>query len=221
MINTEQKFTPVRAVWWHCWTWAVMNILNYFWWTTFWVKDTFDIETFIQFWHFDWNERPSESEISYFLCKMNFKIEEFVKVEKWDRELFFKDPEEHQKKHWYISYPLVNWNRDFEISKKLHNHKNYFLTEGLDLDIKKIIEKYDDSKHLFLIWLDYNLIYWTNFEHWWHLIVSPWFDKETWKIILAETSPIWELFYKDFEEVKKAMIWTWWFESVFVISLNK
>lgn len=220
MINVEQKFTPVRAVWWHCWTGAVMNILNYFWWTTFWLKDTFDVETLIQFWHFDWNERPSEAEICYFLCQMNFKIEEFIKIENWDREFYFKNPKEHQKKHWYISYPLLDLNRVFEKSKLLHNHRNYFLEENLDLDIEKIIKKYDDSKHLFLFWLDYNVLYWTNFEHWWHLVISTWFDKKTWKIILAETSPFWEFIYKDFEEVRKAMSSVSWFESVFVISLN-
>lgn len=152
---------------------------------------------------------------------MNFKVEEFTKVEKWDREFYFKNPEEHQKRHWYISYPLIDWNRTFEKSKLLHNHKNYFLEENLDLDIEKIIKKYDNWKYLFLIWVDYNVLYWTDFEHWWHLVISLWFDKETWKIILAETSPIWEFVYKDFEEVKKAMVSDWWFESVFVISLNE
>lgn len=95
MINTENQFVPVKAVWSYCGTWTVMNILNYFWWTTFWVKDTFDVETLIQLWHFDWDERPSETEISYFLCQMNFKVEEFIKVEKWDRDFYFENPEEH------------------------------------------------------------------------------------------------------------------------------
>lgn len=217
MINIEKKFTPVRAIWSHCWTWAVMNILNYFWWTTFWVKDTFDVETLIQLWHFDWNRRPSESEIWYFLCQMNFKVEEFVKVEKWDRELFLKDPKAHQEKYWYTYYPLVDIDEHIKKMKLLNNHKNYSLIEWIDVDIRKIIEEKSSSKTLFITWFNYNKLYGTDFPHWWHIVVSPWFDKKSWKIILAETSPNWELAYKDFEEVLDAMEW---YEFIMVISLS-
>lgn len=53
------------------------------------------------------------------------------------------------------------------------------------------------------------------------MVISTWFNKETWKIILAETSPVAELVYKDFEEVREAMISDWWMEMVYVISLNE
>ncbi|PZM82193.1 hypothetical protein DLH72_04235 [Candidatus Gracilibacteria bacterium] len=217
MINIEKKFTPVRAIGSHCGTGAVMNILNYFWGTTFGVKDTFDVETLIQLGYFDWNRRPSESEIGYFLCQMNFKVKEFVKAEKGDRKLFLKDPKAHQEKYGYTYYPLVDIDEHIKKMKLLNNHKNYSLIEGIDVDIRKIIEEKSSSKSLFILGFNYNKLYGTDFPHGGHIVVSPGFDKKSGKIILAETSPNGELVYKDFEEVLDAMEG---YEFVMVISLS-
>lgn len=75
MIHTSTKLSPIAAINDHCGTGACMNILNYFWGTTFSLKDTLDVETMIRFGHFDWNERPAETEILYFLAQLGFKIE--------------------------------------------------------------------------------------------------------------------------------------------------
>lgn len=68
-------FAPTRAIPSHCGTGACMNILNYFWDTTFGSKDTLDVETMIRFGYFDWSGRPSEMEILLFLAQMGFQIE--------------------------------------------------------------------------------------------------------------------------------------------------
>lgn len=126
-----------------------MNILNYFWGTTFGLKDTFDIETMIRFGHFDWSERPGESEIGYFLAQMNFRIEIYTQaVGDWD--LYLDDPVVHQQKHGYTPYPLVNENHSHMISKKLRNHPNVSLYEDPTYDIPSIIRAHSDGKHMFL-----------------------------------------------------------------------
>lgn len=222
MIYTSEELFPVSAISSHCWTWALMNILNYFWGTTFWLKDTYDVEVLARLWHFDWNERPSEIDIYYFLCQMNFKVEEFINSDKWDFELFVKDNKSHQEKFWYIPHELVNIDSSINIAKKLLNHENYFLNEDKNLNIENIIKEKSDWKHMFMFWLDYNKLYWI--EDWkveWHIMASIWFEKWNEKISLIETSPVWKIVYKTYEELSEAIKNIWSPICVTVISLNE
>lgn len=211
----------MSAVCSHCWAWALMNILNYFWWTTFWLKDTFDVEILSRFWHFDWEERVSETEICYFLAKMNFKIEEYSSASKWYLNLFIEKTEEHQKKHWYIPHYQVDMNRTVECMKNLINSKNYTIFEEVE-NIKDIILKKSDGNHMFLFWLDYNNLYWiNNGSVEWHIMASIWFEKWNEKISLIDTCPRWEIIYKTYEELVDSIKSIWSSVWVIVISLNE
>lgn len=185
-----------------------MNILNYFWGTTFALKDTFDIETMIRFGHFDWSERPGESEIGYFLAQMNFRIEIYTQaVGDWD--LYLDDPVVHQQKHGYTPYPLVNEDHSHMISKKLRNHPNVSLYEDPTYDIPSIIRAHSDGKHMFLFGLNYYLLYGNGTEkepgEGGHIMTSlGYISPESDKIGLIETAPAAEVIERTYEEILKA-----------------
>ena len=226
MINTMKKVYPTPAIYFHCGTWATMNILNYFWWTTFGYKDTYDVETMIRFWHFSENERPNEDEICYFLAQMNFKVE-FYSKSSWendeDFELYLNDRKKHQEKYWYEIPSIINMETSTKALKNLINHKNYTYTFDENLDLEKLIREKSDWKHMFLFWLDWYKLYWIEDHEWfsWHIVASIGYEGENDKLSIIETSPWWEIFYKSYEEIVDAIKFRWNKEYFYIISLNK
>lgn len=208
MIYTSEKLTPVRAIGSHCGTGACMNILNYFWGTTFALKDTFDIETMIRFGHFDWSERPGESEIGYFLAQMNFRIEIYTQaVGDWDP--YLDDPVTHQQKHGYTPHSMVDMDRAHMISQKLRHHPNVSLYEDPTYDITSIIRAHSDGKHMFLFGLDGYIIHNTKKPETekdsGHIMASVgYISPESDKIGLIETAPAAEVIQRTYEEILAA-----------------
>ena len=207
MIYTSKKLSPVRAISEHCGTGACMNVLNYFWGTTFDLKDTLDIETMIRFGHFEWNERPAETDIIYFLAQMGFKIEVFSR-DIGDWSIYLSDPKLHQEKHGYTSHPLVDTELGLLTAKKLAMHPNYILVEDSSLNIASVIKSMSDWKHMFLFGLDRNVIDRTestdNSVNW-HIMSSMGYTSlESDKIWLIETSPAAEIIERTYEEIQAA-----------------
>ncbi len=191
-MNAQSNFSPARAVSWYCGTGATMNILNYFWWTNFWLKDTFDVQTLIRFGLFDWNERPTEFEIALFLATMNFSVEYFSMKSPGDLEYSIKDPEAHQKVEWYKLFPFMNAESDKKAITKFIDHPNCKIIESTHLDIIKIIKERSDNQHMFLFMPDYFLLHNKenpNNKHGGHIVASPWYNKLTGEIDIFESTP--------------------------------
>lgn len=202
--------TPTRAVSWHCGTWACINILNYFYGTNFWFKDTFDIETLIQFGAFDWDIRPSEFDLCRFLIRLWFYIEVYSTATKWDYQLFIEDPDMHSKIHNYTPYPAVSIKKGIECYKELLSSEKFKLHEWYTLDsIEKVPENLPGVKQMLLFWVDRFILYNeenSDWLHWWHILASL-YDKESKQIHLLETYPEWKIINKSMEDIISSSPW--------------
>ena len=185
-------FAPTRAIYSHCGTGACMNILNYFWDTTFGSKDTLDVETMIRFGYFDWNGRPSEMEILLFLAQMGFDIEIYTQF-LGQYDLLVRDPIAHATYFGYEPYPLVSTDRNRIAVEKILNHSNVKFIEDETLNLPEIMRKKSDGDYLFLIGLDGYKIHnreKPEGEHGGHIMMSTgYISTESDLIRLYETSP--------------------------------
>ncbi len=187
-----------------------MNILNYFWGTTFNTKDTLDVETMIRLGNFNWDERPSEVEIAYFLLQMGFRVEFFSTDEPGDADLFLTDLAGHMKKHGYTPHPRVDMTLSQDILRKAVTHPEYILTEDPSLDLEQIIRERSDGKHMFLFGLDGDHLYREEYpsrddEAPGHIMASFGYAGDDERLTLIETSPCGHYVYRTYDALLESM----------------
>lgn len=189
---SNRWFVIVEPVQWYCGVGCLMGILNYFFMTSFWTKDTFDIATLAKFWEFDFqnNYNVDDYNIAYFLAKMNFKISLFSSL-LGSFEDFWKDPIAFFKKNNINYYPEINLDDSVNVYKKMKSEKNITFIENEKFDIFELIKHKQNRSTLFLLGGDYYVLRWEKrpegVNHSGHFVVCSWIKEE--KFIIHDPGP--------------------------------
>lgn len=202
-MKSQYKIKDFMPVWfaWQCSITCMAWIINYFYDTFFGSKDIYDLSTITKFGHGVFGEVLSIQEIALFLERSYFDVTIFsgMTPEEWNYllvgddadkmvEIYKKyiDPKFHHCINWSTRTFEEGWTMEmvnFLVQKRLSESKVKFTYE---LDDEGILKTFKDNQDLdgwstlFLLWLDYNILYdetpeWN--ESAGHMVLTTWIDE--------------------------------------------
>lgn len=198
-----------------------MGVLNYYFKTSFWTKDTHDIIAISKFWFWDFynNWVLDTYNIWYFLARLNFKITYYSQDEWWFED-FAKNHILYCKKRDITAIDGYNFDDSIRFYDFLKQEKNVSFVENKNFDLFELVKHKQHRSVLFLLWLDYytlrNEPRNSNFPHWWHFVICSGIRDD--KFIIHDPGPdvIFEMLV-DKNILYKAIKYHWWFLDCMMI----
>jgi len=220
----------------YCGTTCFMWILNYFWWTNFNPKDTWDMAKLASLWKYKFNDEWYETslvevEFAYALCRLGFYVEIFSWLKENEFKSLLENPELvknylNPKLHKFIKWNTwIEWRfkRDIfdkNLYKKILKEKVKinFLKENHEKEIVDFIKNNQWEDVLFMVWLNYNVLYDVKDPDerysWWHIVVCKSYKDGKFEIYdpLKVKNPV----FIDKDKFVKAIVDFWFYEIVLV-----
>lgn len=181
-MKSKYKIKDFMPVWFagQCSITCMAWIINYFYDTFYGSKDIYDLSTVTKFWHWAFGEVLSIQEIALFLERSYFDVTIFsgMNQEEWNYllqgddankmvEIYKKyiDPKFHHCIEWTTRTFEEWWTMEmvnFLVQKRIAESNvkfNYQLDDNWIMDTFKNNQDIDGGSTLFLLWLDYNILY--------------------------------------------------------------
>ncbi len=207
---------------------AVMWVLNYFWYTDFTKRDTWEMMQIMKKWAYRWNQDAllTEEEIALRLAEHGFDIKifystteekrrDFVEHPTWEKYKEFLKPQYHKyvKGDYRVDpnkWAIHEWHRntvtDTSIHKKLLQNKN--VSMEWSSSIGKQVKAYQNDGALFILWLDSYVLHKKEKPEWaplgWHIVVTTGIEGGQFKIF-DPGPPLWNGYLKSQDVVEDAI----------------
>ncbi len=213
-----------------------MGILNYFRWTNFNPKDTWDMLKIASLWKYKYNDNGYETslveiEFAYTLHKLGFHIEISMGLKEKDFQKILNSPEIIKN---YINpkyHKFIKWNNWVEwrfkrniFDKNLYqkilgeNIKIHFLEENPKQEIINFIKNNQWEDVLFMVWLNYNVLYdikdYDEKYSWWHIVVCKSYKDDKFEVYdpLKVKNPV----FIDKDTFINSILDIWFYEMILV-----
>ncbi len=220
----------------YCGVTCFMWILNYFWWTNFNARDTWDMLKIASLGRYKYNDGGYEIslveiEFAYALHRLGFDVEIFMGLKEKDFQKVLNkseiignyiNPKYHRFIRWnnWIEWRFKRDVFDKYLYKKILNEKVKinFLKENHEKEIINFIRNNQWEDVLFMVWLNYNVLYDikdVDEEYsWWHIVVCKTYKDERFEIYdpMQVKNPV--FVYKDV--FVKAIVDFWFYEIIMV-----
>lgn len=217
----------------YCSTASFMWILNYFWYTQFNMKDTWDVIKIAKLWTYKFGDWLDEWEMAYALFKLWFNITYCSWYSKKQLLDYISNPVEFLNKNTKEKYQKYikdgkwidwNWETVFDLSnttivKKIIDESN--IDKIYEWDIVELISKNQNEDTLFVLGLNYYTLYdeeESEGESWWHVVLCKWI--QDWKFEIYDSWPHKNPVFIDADRVVLAMNEMWPYILIMVNNEN-
>ena len=213
----------------YCSTACFMWILNYFWYTQFNMKDTRDVMKIAKLGTYSFWCWLDETEIAYASYKLWFTVDYFSWYSEKELLEYIKDPipflEVHTKEKYkkYIKegkWVDGNWNTTFDLADTAVLEKvmtNDDIKKHYQNDIEDIIEKNQADNVLFVLWLNWYVLFnekELEWESWGHVVLCKWI--KDWLCEIYDPGPHQKPVFIDIWRVSAAMNEMWPYVCIMV-----
>lgn len=228
------NFMP-ESYYWYCSTACFMWVLNYFWYTQFNMKDTWDVIKIAKMGKYKLWDWLTEWEMAYALSRLWFKVI-YTTISTKDYDLsYIQDPlwtinkkyENHKYKDfvkdWVWNDPKQNVSFDFydtTVAKKILESDE--IEKVYEIDALSVIEKYQNEDTLFILWLNANILYDKKPTPWisgGHVVLCKWL--KDWMLEIYDPGPYKKPDFIPAQKVLDAIKDLWEDYNIYVIRNGK
>lgn len=157
-----------------CWTGCVMSVLNYFFGTSFWTKDTLDIISLVKGWMYNGSDVIDEMEIAIFFYKLWLKISMYW-YSKNELQKYINDPKQYLANKNISYHENICFIDSVKAAQSILDSNDINLVDITSKSMYQVISENQKKNTVFMVWWDYYALRSEEYrrieEYAWHLSI--------------------------------------------------